>query len=46
MLEAFGFPSGVYHVDHHEVFGVTIEPIVSELLATCFCDFCQTKTKI
>jgi hypothetical protein len=45
MLESIGFPAGASHGNHHETFGTPIEPVVSELLATCFCDACVANAK-
>ncbi len=44
-LESASFPWGVYHGDHHEMFGVLLEPIVNELLSSCFCKYCEAKAK-
>jgi hypothetical protein len=42
ILESIGFPGGVQHGNHHETLATPLEPLVSELLATCFCDHCKT----
>ncbi len=45
-LESASFPWGAHHGDHHEMFGVPLEPILNELLASCFCVHCVAQAKI
>src|SRR2546427_1094394 len=44
-LESASFPWGAYHGDHHEMIGVPLEPILNELLASCFCVHCSGQAK-
>jgi hypothetical protein len=44
-LESASFPWGAYHGDHHEMIGVPLEPILNELLASCFCVHCVGQAK-
>jgi len=39
-LESIGYPWSLKHNDQHEIFGSRLEPLVSELITTCFCDNC------
>jgi len=39
-LESIGYPWSLKHNDQHEIFGSRLEPLVSELITTCFCDRC------
>ncbi|MEM2876104.1 MAG: hypothetical protein QXL67_04030, partial [Candidatus Bathyarchaeia archaeon] len=45
MLESPVFPWGIVHGDHHEALEVYIEPMVSHLYSTCFCNYCGSKAK-
>ncbi|HYB04322.1 MAG TPA: hypothetical protein VED17_07665, partial [Nitrososphaerales archaeon] len=36
-LEAIGYPWSLRHNDQHQIFGSRLEPLVSELITTCFC---------
>jgi hypothetical protein len=42
-LEAIGYPWSLRHNDQHEIFGSRLEPLVSELITTCFCKNCTEK---
>jgi len=42
-LESIGYPWSLKHNDQHEIFGSRLEPLVSELLTTCFCKKCTDK---
>ncbi|MEM2932194.1 MAG: hypothetical protein QXI61_05055 [Nitrososphaerota archaeon] len=44
-LESVAFPWGVMHFDHHETFGTYIDPLLSYLFSTCYCDNCEEKAK-
>lgn len=45
MLESASYPWGAVHGDHHEMFGVALEPLTSDLLATCFCEACHSSAR-
>ena len=42
-MESFGYPTGLIHGNHHEAFGVSIDPTVSFLFSMCYCDQCKKK---
>ncbi len=42
-LEASLYPSGLAHGNHHENFGVAVEPVVSYLFSMCYCITCKSK---
>jgi hypothetical protein len=44
-LESGSFPWGIQHGDHHEMFGVLMEPVLNELLSSCFCNYCVVRAK-
>jgi len=44
-LESPVYPFGLEHGDHHEFFGVPVEPIASYLYPGCFCRFCVAKAR-
>lgn len=44
-LESIGYPWSLKHNDQHEIFGSRLEPLVSELLTTCFCKMCVLKMR-
>jgi len=44
-LESIGYPWSLRHNDQHEIFGSRVEPLVSELLTTCFCEKCEEKMR-
>ena len=43
LLESPGYPTGLVHGNHHETFGVSIDPTVSYLFSMCYCDLCKKK---
>lgn len=42
-LESPSYPTGLIHGNHHETFGVRVDPIVSFLFSMCYCDYCKEK---
>lgn len=42
-LESAAYPAGIAHGNHHENFGVRIDPTVSYLFSMCYCDHCRRK---
>ena len=45
LLETSSYPPGFAHGDHHEAFGLDVEPLASELLTLCFCRHCVRRAK-
>jgi hypothetical protein len=44
-LESSSFPAALQHGDHHETFGIQVEPLASELMTLCFCKHCLKTAK-
>lgn len=42
-MESWGYPTGLMHGNHHETFGVKIDPTVSFLFSMCYCNECKRK---
>jgi len=44
-LESVGFPWGITHFDHHETYGIYVDPLLSYLYSSCYCPHCEAKAK-
>ena len=44
-MESPGYPDGVSHGFHHEFLTLPLEPLMDQLLSTCFCGDCERKAK-
>lgn len=42
-MESYGYPNGLNHGNHHEIFGVKVDPTVSYLFTLCYCKQCKRK---
>jgi hypothetical protein len=44
-LESVAYPWGLTHFDHHETFGIYVDPLFSYLFSSCYCPHCEAKAK-
>jgi hypothetical protein len=44
-LESPAYPAGMVHGDHHEVLTHPLDPAISYLMASCFCDACKARAR-